>query len=58
VEVVSRLPVPRIYTGDDEPSEVRYIDPESGEEKTRVGRRKGHAAGYSVEPYEPEPPAE
>lgn len=59
VEVVTRLPVPRIYTGDDEPSEVRYTDPETGEEKTRAGRRKGHPAAYSVEPYEPpEPPQE
>jgi hypothetical protein len=52
VEVVRKLAVPRIYTGDDEPSEVPYIDPDSGEKKTRPGRRKNHPAGYEVEPYE------
>lgn len=55
VEVVTRLPVPRIYTGDDEPAEVKYTDPASGEEKTRKGRQKGHPVSYDVAPYEPPP---
>lgn len=58
IENVRRLDVPRIYTGDDEPAEVSYVDPDSGETKTRRGRRKGRVATYSVEPYEPPPGAE
>lgn len=58
IEHVRRLDIPRIYTGDDEPSEVQYIDPDSGETKTRRGRRKGRVATYSVEPYEPPAPDE
>jgi hypothetical protein len=57
VERVTRLDVPRVYNGDDEPAEVSYIDVESGETKKRKGRRKGHPAPYSVEDVEL-PPAE
>jgi hypothetical protein len=56
LETVRKLDVPRIYTGDDEPTDVQYIDPDSGETKTRRGRRKGRVATYSVEPYEPPAP--
>lgn len=56
LEVVRRFDVPRIYTGDDEPAEVQYVDPDSGETRTRKGRRKGRVATYSVEPYEPPAP--
>lgn len=52
VERVTRLGVPKIYTGDDEPEIVRYIEPETGETKTRKGRRKGHPAPYEVESVE------
>jgi hypothetical protein len=58
LEIVRPLDVPRIYTGDDEPTDVQYIDPDSGETKTRKGRRKGHVATYNVEPYEPPAPGE
>jgi hypothetical protein len=61
VERVTRLDVPRVYNGDDEPAEVSYIDPDSGETKKRKGRRKGHPSVFAVEEVEltpePEPPA-
>jgi hypothetical protein len=56
MEVVRRLDVPRIYTGDDEPHEVQYIDPETGETRARRGRRKGRVATYTVEDWEPPAP--
>lgn len=49
VERVTHFSVPRIYTGDDEPSIVKYIDADTGEEKTRKGRRKNRPTGYDVE---------
>jgi hypothetical protein len=49
VERISRFTVPKIYTGDDEPEIVKYIDAETGEEKTRRGRRKNRPTGYDVE---------
>ena len=49
VERVSRMDVPRIYTGDDEPETVTYIDAETGEEKTRPGRQKGRPTPWHVE---------
>jgi hypothetical protein len=64
LERVSRAQVPRIWQGDDEPSTVRYIDADSGEEKTRKGRRKGRPATIDVVEVGPddepadEPPAE
>lgn len=58
VQRVTQMPVPRVYNGDDEPAEVEYIDPESGETKKRPGRRKGHPTKWAVENVEPEPPAE
>lgn len=58
VERVTKLQVPRIYTGDDEPATVTYTDPDTGEERQRAGRRKGHPAGYDVEAVEVGPPAE
>lgn len=58
VEVVTPYSVPRIYNGDDEPAQVRYVDPSTGEKKTRKGRRKGHPAAYSVEPYEEPAPTD
>lgn len=58
LEHVRKLDVPRIYTGDDEPSEVSYIDPDSGETRKRKGRRKGRVAVYAVDPYEPPAPDE
>jgi hypothetical protein len=59
VERVTRLDVPRIYNGDDEPAEVAYVDPDSGETKKRKGRRKGHPSTLAVEEVElPPPPAE
>jgi hypothetical protein len=56
VEHVRKIDIPRIYTGDDEPAEVQYVDPDSGETRTRKGRRKGRVATYTVEPYEPPAP--
>ena len=49
VERISRFSVPKIYTGDDEPEIVKYIDADTGEEKTRKGRRKNRPVGYDVE---------
>lgn len=49
VERIKKFTVPRIYTGDDEPSIIRYIDADTGEEKTRKGRRKNRATDYDVE---------
>lgn len=56
VERVSRETVARIYTGDDEPEEVEYVDAEDGETKKRPGRRKGHPTTWKVETVAPEPP--
>lgn len=52
VETVTRGTVPRIYTGDDEPAEVEYIDGPSGETRKRPGRKKGHPTLIVVEPYQ------
>lgn len=49
VERITKFSVPRIYTGDDEPEIVKYIDAETGEEKTRKGRRRNRPTGYDVE---------
>lgn len=49
VERITKFSVPRIYTGDDEPEIVKYIDADTGEEKTRRGRRKNRPVGYDVE---------
>jgi hypothetical protein len=53
VETVTRGSIPRIYSGDDEPAEVEYIDGPSGETRKRPGRRKGHPTNIIVEAYEP-----
>lgn len=58
VERVTKLSVPKVWNGDDEPSEMSYVDPESGETRKRPGRKKGHPYGYNVETVEPEPPGE
>lgn len=58
VETVTMMDVPRIYTGDDEPAEVSYVDGPSGETKTRPGRRKNHPTRYHVEAYEEPVPGE
>lgn len=49
VERLQTTDVPRIYTGDDEPETVTYIDSDSGEEKTRPGRRKGQPYNWLAE---------
>lgn len=49
------LEVPRIYSGDDEPEHVEYLD-EDGEVKVRAGRRRG--APVSEEWVEVEPAAD
>jgi len=49
VERIAKFSVPRIYTGDDEPEIVKYIDADTGEEKTRKGRRKNRPTSYDVE---------
>lgn len=49
LERVTKNDVPRIYNGDDEPETVTYIDADTGEEKTRPGRRKGQPSPFSVE---------
>lgn len=49
VERITKFTVPRIYQGDDEPEIVAYIDAETGEEKTRKGRRKNRPTSYDVE---------
>lgn len=49
VERITRFTVPKIYTGDDEPEIVNYIDADTGETKTRKGRRKNRPTGYDVE---------
>lgn len=49
VERVTKFSVPKIYTGDDEPEIVKYIDADTGEEKTRKGRRKNRPTSYDVE---------
>jgi hypothetical protein len=48
VERVTRASVPHIWQGDDEPTSVRYLDADTGEEKTRKGRQKGKPAIYEV----------
>lgn len=55
VERVSKMTVPRIYAGDDEPEIVQYIDAEDGEIKTRKGRRKNYPTQTNVEIVMPEP---
>lgn len=57
VERISRDSVPRVYTGDDEPAEVEYIDVTDGETKKRPGRKKGHPTTMRVEAAEL-PPSE
>jgi hypothetical protein len=54
VERITKFNVPKIYTGDDEPEIVNYIDADTGEPKTRKGRRKNRPTGYSVERIEAE----
>lgn len=49
VERVTLSDVPRIYTGDDEPESVQYLDADDGTEKTRPGRRKGQPTRTQVE---------
>ena len=55
VERIKKFTVPRIYTGDDEPSIVRYIDADTGEELTRKGRQKNKPTNYDVDIVMPEP---
>jgi len=52
VERVTRMDVPRIYMGDDEPAQVEYIDGETGETRIRPGRSKGKPSIWHVEEYE------
>lgn len=54
LERVVREPIPLIYDGEDEPETVRYIDVDTGEERTRKGRKKGGVAAYRVEVEEEE----
>lgn len=56
LERIHKLQVPRFYNGDDEPENVRYIDADDGETKTRKGRRKGKITTIDVENVEPEMP--
>lgn len=56
MERVTRLDVPRIYNGDDEPRVVKFLDADTGEERERPGRRKGHPVGFDVEPVTDIPP--
>jgi hypothetical protein len=55
VEKVTRKKVPQMWSGDDEPDIVHYLDAETGEEKTRKGRKRNKVAVYDVEQVEPEP---
>lgn len=55
IEKVTKLGVPKIYTGDDEPEIVKYIDADDGEVKTRKGRRKNHPTTVGVDIVMPEP---
>lgn len=52
LERVSKMDVPRIWQGDDEPSTVKYLDADDGSEKTRKGRKKGQPYGWNVEAVE------
>jgi TolA-binding protein len=55
VERVTRSSIPKIYSGDDEPEIVQYIDAESGETMTRKGRKKNYPTQTMVEIVMPEP---
>lgn len=52
VERVSNFNVPKVYVGDDEPEIVKYIDADTGEEKTRKGRRKNRPTIMNVQRVE------
>lgn len=49
MERITNFTVPRIYKGDDEPDMVKYIDADTGEEKTRKGRKRNRPVSYDVE---------
>lgn len=49
MERITNFTVPRIYKGDDEPDLVKYLDADTGEEKTRKGRKKNRPVTYDVE---------
>jgi len=55
VERVGKFTVPKIYTGDDEPDIVEYIDADSGDKMTRKGRKRNRPTTVDVRPVEPEP---
>lgn len=54
VERVGKFSVPKIYTGEDEPDIVEYIDADTGESKTRKGRKKNRPTTVDVRPVEPD----
>ena len=54
VERVGKFSVPKIYTGEDEPDIVEYIDGDTGDKMTRKGRKKNRPTTVDVRPVEAE----
>lgn len=54
VERVGKFNVPKIYTGEDEPDIVEYIDADTGDKMTRKGRKKNRPTTVDVRPVEAE----
>lgn len=55
VERVGKFSIPKIYTGEDEPDIVEYIDGDTGDKMTRKGRKKNRPTTVDVRPVEAEP---